>query len=185
MKEKRIAMDKLDVAITLAKRSLWLLSAAALTALDQWTKHLAAANLKETPRVLIPDVLELTYTENTGAAWSMLSGKQTLLIVITALMLGAVLWALIDGKWRHPVLQVGETLLIAGGLGNLIDRVWNDYVVDFIYVKAIHFPVFNVADCCVCCGAALLLIYVLFLEKGDARGDEKTADDTDGGGTAG
>ena len=178
-------MDKTDIGFKLFKRSPWLLSALVLTVFDQWTKHLAASNLKGEPFVLIPGVLELTYTENTGAAWSMLAGKQTLLIVITALMLGAVLWALIDGKWRHPVLQIGETLLIAGGLGNLIDRVWNDYVVDFIYVKAINFPVFNVADCCVCCGAGLLLVYVIFLEKGDARGDKASAAGGNGGGTAG
>ncbi len=165
-------------------RVLWLVPAAILVALDQWTKFLAKSNLSK-PHVLIPDVLELTYTENTGAAWSMLSGKQTLLIVVTALMLGAVLWALLKGTWQHPVLQAGESLLIAGGIGNLIDRVWNDYVVDFIYVKAIDFPVFNVADCCVCCGAALLLVYVIFLEKGDVRGNEASASDGNSGGAAG
>ncbi len=177
--------EKLELQLRLLARSPWLLAALVLTVLDQWTKHVAADNFKTAPRVLIPGVLELTYTENTGAAWSMLSGKQTLLIIVTAVMLGVVLWALLRGKWKSRVLQAGEALLIAGGLGNLIDRVWNDYVVDFIYVRAIDFPVFNVADCCVCCGAALMVVYVLFFEKGDAREDRASADDTDGGGTAG
>ena len=165
-------------------RLLWLCLALVLVALDQWTKRLAATHLKTAPRVLIDGVLELTYTENTGAAWSMLSGKQILLIALTAVMLGVVLVLLLCGKWRNGCLLAGETLLIAGGVGNLIDRVWNGCVVDFIYVKAIHFPVFNVADCCVCCGAALLLIYMIWLEKGDLRGNEAPAA-ANGGGTAG
>ena len=162
-----------------------MVAALVLAVLDQWTKALAITHLQTKPCVLIPDVLELTYTENTGAAWSMLSGKQTLLVAVTAVMLLLMLWALLFGKWRHPVLQAGEALLIAGGLGNLIDRVFRAYVVDFIYVKAIRFPVFNVADCCVCCGAVLLLVYVMLSEKGDERGNDASAADTNGGGTAG
>lgn len=178
-------MDKVNVAINVFKRSPWLLAALALAAFDQWTKHLAASHLKGAPQVLISGVLELTYTENTGAAWSMLAGKQTMLIIITAVMLGVVLWALIDGKWCHPLLHAAETLLLAGGVGNLIDRIFRDYVVDFIYVSAIHFPVFNAADCFVCIGAALLAVYVLFFEKGDSRGNKASAADNNGGGTAG
>ena len=165
-------------------RLLWLCLALALTALDQWTKRLAAAHLKSAPRVLIDGVLELTYAENTGAAWSMLSGKQILLIALTAVMLGAVLVLLLCGKWRNGWLLAGETLLLAGGVGNLIDRVWNGCVVDFIYVKAIHFPIFNVADCCVCLGAIGILIDLIWLEKGDLRGNDAPAA-ANGGGTAG
>lgn len=177
--------EKLEFPLRLLVRSPWLLLAALLTVFDQWTKHVAAATWQSEPCVLIPDVLELTYTENDGAAWGIFSGHQTFLIVTTAVMFGVILWALVAGKWQHPVLQVGETLMLAGGIGNLIDRVWNDYVVDFIYVSAIDFAVFNVADCCVCCGAVLTIVYVLFLEKRDAREDRASADDTDGGGAAG
>ena len=165
-------------------RFLWLLPAAMLVLFDQWTKHIAKTSLSQ-PKVLISNVLELTYTENTGAAWSMLAGKQTLLIVITAIMLGVVVWALIKGPWQHPLLQSAEMLLIAGGFGNLIDRIFCDYVVDFIYVSAIHFPVFNAADCFVCIGAALGIVYVLFFEKGDLRGDNPSAAVDNGGGTTG
>ena len=164
---------------------MWLLPAVALVALDQWTKRLATDSLTE-PLALIPGVLEFTYAENDGAAWSMLSGKQTFLIVFTAVMLIAVLFALLKGPWKHPVAHVSEMLLIAGGGGNLIDRVVRHYVVDFIYVKAIDFPVFNVADCCVCIGACLLAIYVLFFsEKEDSRGDKAITAVGDDGGAAG
>ncbi len=165
-------------------RLLWLCLALTLTALDQWTKRLAVAHLKSAPRVLIDGVLELTYAENTGAAWSMLSGKQVFLITLTTVMLGTVLVLLLCGKWRNGWLLAGETLLLAGGVGNLIDRVWNGCVVDFIYVKAIHFPIFNVADCCVCLGAVGILIDLIWFEKGDLRGDDAPAA-ANGGGTAG
>ena len=165
-------------------RLLWLLPSVVLVAFDQWTKYVAKTSLHQ-PKVLIKNVLELTYAENTGAAWSMFAGKQTLLIVVTALMLGFVLWALLKGPWWHPLVQASEMLLIAGGCGNLIDRVFRDYVVDFIYVSAIHFPVFNAADCFVCCGAAILILYVLFFEKGDSRGNKASAAGNNGGGAAG
>ena len=169
----------------IGRRLLWLLPAVALVALDQWTKVLAKSQLAE-PFVLIPGVLEFTYTENTGAAWSMLSGKQTFLIIVTACMLALVLLALLKGPWKHPAAHIAEMLLIAGGVGNLIDRAARKYVVDFIYVKAIDFPVFNVADCSVCIGACLLAIYVLFFsEKEDSRGDKATTAVGDDGGTAG
>lgn len=168
------------------RRLWWFIPAVVLIALDQGTKWLAKSSLALKPFVLIPGVLELTYTENDGAAWSMFSGKQTFLIIVTSVMLGLVLFALLKGPWKHPVALVAETLLIAGGVGNLIDRIVREYVVDFIYVKAIDFPVFNVADCCVCIGAFLLAVYVLFLsEKEDSRGNQAITAGGDDGGTVG
>lgn len=166
------------------RRLLWLIPAVILIALDQWTKWLAKGLSK--PLVLISGVLEFSYVENDGAAWSMLSGKQTFLIIITSCMLALVLLALLKGPWKHPVVQISEMLLIAGGVGNLVDRIARGYVMDFIYVKAIDFPVFNVADCCVCIGACLLAVYVLFFsEKEDSRGDKAITAVGDDGGTAG
>lgn len=109
---------------------------------------------------VIPNLLDFRYIRNTGAAWGVLAGFQTLLIGFALVMLALLVWK------RHSLL--GEIslrwlvlgLLIGGIVGNLIDRVWLGYVVDFIdcHWHASHFPAFNVADASICCGVGLYLI---------------------------
>ena len=146
------------------------LLALGLLALDQWSKAWITANLPlgETMDFL-PGVLGLRAVHNYGAAWSSFSGMRWLLSAVTAAILIAVLVLLLRGVVRHPAGRVAGALILAGGLGNLIDRVRLGYVVDmFHFVFWPSYPVFNLADICIVAGAILGAIYYLFLyEKHD------------------
>ena len=158
---------------------LYFLLAIALTAADQavkaWTGgHFAAPAAGFTATAdayapCVPGILELTRVHNYGAAWSSFSGMRWLLSAVTAAILIAVLVLLLRGVVRHPAGRVAGALILAGGLGNLIDRVRLGYVVDmFHFVFWPSYPVFNLADICIVAGAILGAIYYLFLyEKHD------------------
>lgn len=138
---------------------------ALLIALDQWTKLLAVKFLMPIDTLpLWQNVLHLTYAENTGAAFSMLSGNQTFLIGITGVVI-LIMFVVLLRFMKNPdemLLKICLVLLIGGGIGNLIDRVRLDYVVDFIDVRLIHFAIFNGADSFVSIGTVLLFYIVLF-----------------------
>lgn len=139
-----------------------------LTAIDQWTKRLAVLHLKgQAPFVLWEGVFELDYLENRGAAFGIFQGQKAAFLICTVLILGLVALyycRLPKGRRFAPTRLVG-ILLAAGAVGNMIDRAVNSYVVDFLYFKLIDFPVFNVADCYVTVGAALLALLILFYYK--------------------
>ena len=149
------------------------LAAAVLVWLDQWTKGLAVTHLKgQEPFVLWEGVFELSYLENRGAAFGMFQGQKVMFLLCTVLILGLVVFyyqRLPEGRRFYPIRLVG-ILLVAGAIGNLIDRTVNSYVVDFFYFKLIDFPVFNVADCYVTVGAALLAVLILFYYKEEELG---------------
>ncbi|MFN8589529.1 MAG: signal peptidase II [Candidatus Eisenbacteria bacterium] len=145
------------------KRSFPLLIgvAAVLVAVDQWTKHWATAHLAFAPsRHVIGDLVQLTYTRNSGIAFGLLADLHAPLWAFSALasVIVLVLFA------RHPVLSLGRQLSLAfilgGAIGNLIDRAATGEVVDFIYLQwnGHGFPVFNVADICVNVGVALFAL---------------------------
>ena len=143
---------------------LSVLAAAVLVGVDQLIKRWATVVLlPKTAMTLIPGVLELRYFLNDGMAFSMLAGKQKLLIAVTSLMLLGVLWMLFARKLT-PLERVAWTLVLGGGIGNLIDRVLNGEVVDYINLLFMRFAVFNFADICVCVGVALWVL-VIFLEE--------------------
>ena len=132
---------------------------------DQYTKRLAVARLKgQAPFVLIDRVLEFNYLENTGAAFSSFSGKQTFLILLTALVILLLLWKYVTlPVTRHFLgMRFCMLLILSGAVGNLIDRLINRYVVDFIYFVPINFPKFNVADIYITVGVALLAVLLFF-----------------------
>ena len=113
-----------------------------LVLLDQWTKHLAVSHLmNKSDIILIPNVLQLHYLENTGAAFSMLEGKQTFFAVATPILLILLLILLfrMPRVKKYLYLDYIIVLVIAGAIGNHIDRVLNNYVVDFIYFSLINF----------------------------------------------
>lgn len=141
-----------------------LIAIAALTALDQWFKYLAVAHLKDQPPFVIVDgVFELHYSENTGAAFGILQDHRWVFISVTIIVMAFLLVLLMSGKFRqYTLLNISGILIVAGGIGNLIDRIFNGYVVDFLYFKLINFPIFNFADCCVVIGAVTLLIFFFF-----------------------
>ena len=146
----------------------FLISVTLLTGLDQWTKYLAVRHLKDQADIpLIPNVLYLHYLENRGAAFGMMQEKQLFFFLIAVLVLGAVAYLIYkmpsDGKYRP--LAVCLMMISAGAVGNMIDRVSQGYVVDFLYFKLINFPIFNVADCYVTIGAACLVFLIMFYYK--------------------
>ncbi len=154
---------------------------AALIGLDQLTKWLAIAELKSAdPVSVIEGILSFTYTENTGAAWNMFDGQRWILVGVTSLMLLGLLVVLLTGRFRlHKMANIGGILVVAGGLGNLIDRVWRGYVVDFIRADFIDFPIFNLADCFVVVGAISLFVYFVFLysDESETKGKAPSAAD--------
>jgi len=152
--------------------SIYLLGAAALVVLDQLIKAWAVNSLQPLGTIpLIPDVLHLTYSENRGAAFSLLTGQTGLLLCVTALMLAGLLYLLLSKKLRRWPEVLSVSLIIAGGLGNLLDRAFRPghFVVDYIDFRLINFAIFNLADICVCCGCGLFLIYLLFFEGKEER----------------
>lgn len=120
---------------------------------------------------LIPNALEFYYSENTGAGWGMLKGKTTLLIVLTALCMVAIVAYLAMNKKDNKAFRLGMVFVLAGGLGNLIDRICLNYVRDFVSFKLINFPIFNLADSFITIGGALLVIYVFFFAGKDLKKD--------------
>ncbi|MBO4988461.1 MAG: signal peptidase II [Lachnospiraceae bacterium] len=139
-----------------------------LVILDQITKNLAVVYLKDKPAYVIWDgVFELHYLENSGAAFGMLQNQKILFVSIAAVILVIIGYVLVKlPRNRHFVFLEALLVLIASGaVGNMIDRVQFNYVVDFFYFKLIDFPIFNVADIYVSVSCVLLAILVLFFYK--------------------
>ena len=140
---------------------LSLLAAVLLVAVDQLIKWWATEVLQPMGAMtLLPGVVELRYYLNDGMAFSMLSGRQGLLIAVTSIVLIGVLFMLVRRK-MHPMERVAWTLILGGGVGNLIDRVLNGVVVDYVNVLFVDFAVFNFADMCITGGVILLMACVL------------------------
>lgn len=137
--------------------------------LDQISKYFAQNNLKglssEIP--VIGKVFSLYYVENKGISFSMLSNKMTLIIIITGIILLLLVYVLIRTPKRSyymPFLVV-LSVIIGGALGNMIDRIFRGYVIDFIMLDFISFPIFNIADIFVCVGLFILVILIIFKYK--------------------
>ena len=135
---------------------------------DQFTKYIAVLKLKNQPAFSIIDgVLEFNYLENRGAAFGMLQNQKIFFVFVALIFLGVIAYVLIkvpyEKKYRR--LHVLLILIAGGAIGNLIDRLRLDYVVDFIYIVLINFPIFNVADIYVTLSTVLLVIQVLFVYK--------------------
>lgn len=144
------------------------IAVALLTGFDQLTKFLAVENLKDKADIpLIPNVLYFQYLENRGAAFGIFQDQKIFLILLTSLILIGVCYVLwkIPADKKYIYLKLLCFLITAGGIGNLIDRIRLDYVIDFIYFSPIDFPIFNVADIYVSVGMILLFIVVLFYYK--------------------
>ena len=139
-----------------------------LVALDQWTKLLTIRHLKGQPAIpLIEGVLELQYLENRGAAFGMMQGQQLFFTIVTIVLLTIISFYMTripEGK-RFVPMRVIMVAVIAGAIGNFIDRCRFDYVVDMIYFKLIDFPIFNVADCYVTCSVFVFAALVLWYYK--------------------
>jgi len=137
-----------------------------LVGADQLLKLWAMNILPDNPIPVIDGILEFYYHENRGAAFGMLQGGRIIFIIVTLVITAAGIWAMIKlPLFQKMGVRISTTLIIAGGIGNWIDRVFRGYVVDFIYFKPINFPIFNLADSCVTCGAIALAIFILFSKE--------------------
>ncbi len=109
-------------------------------------------------------VFHLTYVENRGAAFGMLQGARVFFIIITLVVIAAIIFFAGKNKNKSKCLNWSLTLLVSGAVGNLLDRIFRGFVVDFFDFCLIDFPVFNMADIFVCIGAGLLALYIIFFE---------------------
>jgi signal peptidase II len=136
----------------------------AAVALDQIIKFAVVDSMALYQTIpVIQDVFHITYIHNTGAAFSMMEGMRGLLVLLPLIMIaGAVVYMFIKRKTGHPLMMASVALIAGGGIGNLIDRMMLGYVVDYLDFRV--FPIFNLADICVCTGCGLLILYVLFID---------------------
>ena len=138
---------------------------------DRVLKDMAVLHKGEADRVLIENVLSLTYTENTGMAFSLLSGATKFITILTVMLLAMLLITMLTGFVQGALGSAGMIMIIAGGTGNVIDRLRLGYVVDYIRFDFINFPVFNFADILVTVGVVLFAIWLIIKSLKD---DENT-----------
>lgn len=143
-----------------------------LIVIDQLVKAWVRGNIPLGGAIpFLPGVMELAYVQNTGMAFSMLSRHTWLLALLSLLVSLAVGWALGRDKLPHPVGRLSLALVLAGGVGNLIDRAVLGFVTDMFATTFIDCAVYNAADNCVCRGGGLLVLYALFFAQEPKEGE--------------
>lgn len=134
-----------------------------IVAFDQITKYFASLKLADgSVAKFIPGVVQFKYAENTGMAFSMLSGARWVFIALTVVVCVGVFYYLFSNRCKNLWLYWSLGVILSGGIGNLIDRIRFGYVVDFIEPTFVNFAIFNIADCAVTCGAVVLVGYLLY-----------------------
>ncbi|MCL2544886.1 MAG: signal peptidase II [Clostridia bacterium] len=142
---------------------------------DRISKQLAVEWLElDVPKVLWDGVLNLTYTQNTGMAFNILADRTWLLILLSSLALIILVTALYRALPQTPMSGALLWLMLAGGVGNLVDRLLFGYVVDFFSIQFVQFPVFNVADVCLTV-AAVFLVVALLRHPDEKKANEEPA----------
>ena len=132
--------------------------------LDQITKYtLMGKNL-----TIIPNILNFTYTENTGVAFGIGANNIFLTIIVNIIVLGVIIDCIRKNQTDFKIL-IPLILIFSGGVGNLIDRIFRGYVIDFIDINLFNFPNFNIADICITIGIIFLIIIILNLTKNDTK----------------
>lgn len=159
-------------------RRLWValaVFAAAIVALDQWTKALVVANIPYGETVpVINGLFHLTYVRNSGAAFSMLSGMRWLFLALLAAFFVLVGFLIRKGYFTGKAELWCLAAICGGALGNAVDRALTGAVVDMIEVEFMRFAVFNVADSFITCGAVALVVCILFFRKKEPEHDAET-----------
>ena len=141
---------------------LWFIVMALCVFADQLTKYIAVMFLRPVDTVpIISDVLHLTYSENPGAAFGILKDDRWVFMSISTVAIVAMLFVLIKFRPQDKLECLAISLIVGGGIGNMIDRLILGYVVDFVDFRLINFAIFNLADSCVCVGAGLLVVYAI------------------------
>ena len=139
---------------------IYILGALLIIALDQITKILITSYFKlGEAKSIIKGVLSLTYVRNEGAAFGILQGARVFFIVLTIIVLLGAIYYIVKMRPRSPLEKTALCFIAGGAIGNFIDRAILGYVRDFIMTDFIDFPVFNIADCFLCIGAGLYILY--------------------------
>ena len=147
---------------------LWMsLFALGIAAADQITKYLVVTHIPLYADVAVIDgIVNFTYVQNTGAAFSMLSGMQWLFVLVFLVLTAVLLWIFLKKPLPFTALEYWCIAAVYGGArGNIIDRIRLGYVVDMIEVQFVKFAVFNLADCFITCGCILLIVHLWFFNK--------------------
>ena len=138
-----------------------------IVALDQFTKYLTVSNIllgHDVPA--LEGLFHFTYVHNYGAAFSSLAGARWFFVALFLVFMGLVVWEFTTKKMPFTKLERWCIVsILAGGLGNVIDRVRLGYVIDMIEVDFVDFAIFNVADCFITCGCILLMVSLVFFNK--------------------
>lgn len=145
---------------------LFLLLSALSVVIDQISKLAVLKYLRPVETLpLIEDIFHLTYVENRGAAFGIFQNQRWIFIALTIVVVCLLLYVVFIKKFRNKIFLICGGLVCGGAVGNLIDRIFRGYVVDMFDFRLIHFPVFNVADICVCIGVILAGVYFVFFDK--------------------
>ncbi|WP_294799985.1 signal peptidase II [uncultured Eubacterium sp.] len=148
-----------------------------IIAFDQITKYFASLKLADgSVAKFIPGVVQFKYAENTGMAFSMLSGARWVFIALTVVVCVGVFYYLFSNRCKSLWLYWSLGVILSGGIGNLIDRIRFGYVVDFIEPIFVNFAIFNIADCAVTCGAVVLVGYLLYDAFKDVKKPKENSD---------
>ena len=156
----------------------------AVIGLDQLTKWLTVVNLAEYESFPVwQDVFHFTYVKNTGMAFGMLKDHRWVFMVFSTIAIVALIVYLFRFRPESRWMQISMAMIIGGGIGNMIDRIFLGYVIDFIDVTLINFAVFNVADSFVCVGAGIMIVCLIIdlikeikLEKAQKAEEQKNVD---------
>ena len=155
-----------------------------LLGFDQYTKALVVSNFEvlETKK-FIKHIIDFVYVQNDGGAWNVLGGHTWLLITFTAVIMVLCIFVLIKYGFKNKLLFWAITLVLFGGIGNMIDRIFrNGLVVDFLHFEFMpDFPVFNIADCGIVIGAGLLILYFLIDTINEYKAKSVNKDDNENG----
>lgn len=146
---------------------VYLIVAAAVIIVDQIVKYAVMNSIEIGETVFHNPILSLTHLHNEGAAWSMLEGKMWFFYIITAVTCAVVVYILAKNLKSSKWLTIGLSLILGGAIGNFIDRIRLNYVVDMFQVEFFNFPIFNVADMALTVGVGCVFIYILLDEKLD------------------
>lgn len=145
---------------------LYFILTTVLVTIDQITKYLTVQNINlYEVKEIIPNFISFTYIQNSGAAWSILEGKMWFFYIITVGVIAFLLYYLYTEGRVDRILGIILSIVLAGTIGNFIDRIIFQYVVDMIKLEFINFPIFNVADMLLTIGVAALLIYSIYEER--------------------
>ena len=148
-----------------------------IIAFDQITKYFASLKLADgSVAKFIPGIVQFKYAENTGMAFSMLSGARWVFIALTVVVCVGVFYYLFSNRCKSLWLYWSLGVILSGGIDNLIDRIRFGYVVDFIEPTFVNFAIFNIADCAVTCGAVVLVGYLLYDAFKDVKKPKENSD---------